>query len=154
MVAAPSAGILLYRRRDGLEVLLGHMGGPFWARKDARAWSIPKGEMTAGEEPLAAARREFAEELGVEAPAGEFTELGTFRYASGKLVTVFTAEADAFEVADPVFGTFEMEWPPRSGRMQSFPEIDDVRWVDVVDAREKLVVGQLPAIDALVTALS
>lgn len=151
MGAAPSAGILLYRRREGLEVLIGHMGGPFWARKDSRAWSIPKGEIEPGEDPLATARREFGEELGVAAPDAPLTELGTFAYSSGKLVTVFIAEAPEFEVAEPEFGTFEMEWPPRSGRMQRFPEIDDVRWIELRDARDKLVAGQVLALDALVT---
>lgn len=150
MGTAPAAGLLLYRERGGaLEVLIAHMGGPFWVRKDARAWSIPKGEFAPDEQPLAAARREFAEEIGVEPPDAEPVELGTFRYSSGKLVTVFAAEAPGFEVAEVRSNTFEVEWPPRSGRLRAFPEVDDARWVTVADAREKLVAGQVAALDAL-----
>ena len=149
MAGAPSAGILLYRRTaSGLEVFIAHMGGPFWARKDAHAWSIPKGEYTDSEDPFAAARREFREEIGVDAPDAAYAPLGAFRYSSGKTVTVFTAEAD-LELEQVVSNTFELEWPPRSGRKQSFPEVDDARWVPIADAREKLVAGQLPALDAL-----
>jgi predicted NUDIX family NTP pyrophosphohydrolase len=150
MVPAPSAGILLFRRAPhGLEVFIAHMGGPFWARKDARAWSIPKGELDPGEEPLAAARREFTEEIGAPVPGGEVTELGAFRYSSGKIVTVFAVEAPGFELDALESATFELEWPPRSGRIRSFPEVDDARWVPVSDAREKLVAGQVPVLDAL-----
>ena len=149
MAPAPAAGILLYRRApDGIEVFIAHMGGPFWSRKDERAWSIPKGEITAPEELLAAARREFREEIGVEAPDVDYTPLGDVRYSSGKVVTVFAAESD-LEVAEVVSETFELEWPRRSGRLQSFPEVDDARWVSLADARAKLVAGQLPALDAL-----
>ena len=124
MAPKPSAGLLLWRHgTSGVEVLIAHMGGPFWARKDSRAWTIPKGEFDAGESALQVARREFAEELGVEAPAGEPCELGTFRYSSGKTVTVFALEAPEFEVENLVSNTFEVEWPPRSGRMQEFPEV-------------------------------
>ena len=150
MPAAPSAGILLYRTgTDGLEVFIAHMGGPFWARKDDRAWSIPKGELESGEDAMATARREFAEELGVPAPDAEYRELGVFAYASGKTVTVFVAEVPGFEVAELVPGTFELEWPPRSGRRQLFPEVDRAEWVSVAEARRKLVAGQVPALDAL-----
>ncbi len=149
MAPAPAAGILLYRRAPGgLEVFIAHMGGPFWARKDARAWSIPKGEYTSPEEPFAAARREFREEIGVDAPDADYMPLGDVRYSSGKIVTVFAAESD-LEVTEVVSNTFEVEWPPRSGTMQSFPEIDDARWVPLDDARVKLVAAQLPALDAL-----
>jgi predicted NUDIX family NTP pyrophosphohydrolase len=149
MASAPAAGILLYRRGpEGVEVFIAHMGGPFWSRKDAHAWSIPKGEYSAPEEPFAAARREFREEIGVDAPDVEYVTLGDVRYSSGKVVTVFAAEAD-FEVAEVVSNTFELEWPPRSGKRQSFPEVDDARWVPLADARVKLVAGQLPALDAL-----
>jgi predicted NUDIX family NTP pyrophosphohydrolase len=145
----PSAGILLYRRgAEGLEVFIAHMGGPFWARKDDRAWSIPKGEFEPSEDPLAAARREFREEIGVEAPDLDYVSLGDVRYSSGKLVTVFAAESD-LEVTQVVSETFELEWPPRSGRIQAFPEVDDARWVALDAARAKLVAGQLPALDAL-----
>ena len=155
MPPAPSAGILLFRRSAGhVEVLIAHMGGPFWARKDARAWSIPKGELDAGEPELDAARREFAEELGVPVPDVPLSALGTFRYSSGKPVTVFAGEAPAFEVADFTPGTFEVEWPPRSGRLQSFPEVDAVRWVGLADAREKLVAGQVSMLDALEARLT
>ena len=149
MTPKPSAGILLYRHgTDGLEVFIAHMGGPYWARKDARAWSIPKGEFAAPEEPLAAARREFREEIGVDAPDVEYVALGDVRYSSGKVVTVFAAESD-FEIDGVVSETFELEWPPRSGMIQAFAEIDDARWVALGDARAKLVAGQLPALDAL-----
>lgn len=124
------------------------MGGPFWARKDARAWSIPKGEFAPPEDPLAAARREFREEIGVDAPDLEYVALGDLRYSSGKVVTVFAAESD-LEIARVVSDTFEVEWPPRSGRLQSFAEVDDARWVALEVARAKLVAGQLPALDAL-----
>jgi predicted NUDIX family NTP pyrophosphohydrolase len=150
MAPRPSAGLLLWRTAsDGIEVLIGHMGGPFWAKKSERAWSIPKGEFEEGESALEVARREFAEELGVAAPAGEPQELGTFRYSSGKAVTVFAQEEPSFEVTELVSNTFEMEWPPRSGRMRSFPEVDDVRWVPLAQARDLLVAGQVPALDAL-----
>jgi predicted NUDIX family NTP pyrophosphohydrolase len=144
-----SAGILLHRAGDAgdSQVLLGHMGGPFWARKDARAWSIPKGELLPGEDPLAAAAREFTEELGLPVPDGETVELDTLR-VSGKAVTVFALAAD-LDVTLLVPGTFAMEWPPRSGRMQEFPEIDRAEWFDLPTAREKIVKGQLPFLDRL-----
>ena len=149
MSPQPSAGILLYRHgADGLEVFIAHMGGPFWARKDERAWSIPKGEFAPPEQPLAAARREFREEIGVDAPDVEYAALGDVRYSSGKTVTVFVAESD-LEIAEVISETFEVEWPPRSGRLQAFPEVDDARWVSLAEARVKLVAGQLPALDAL-----
>jgi len=149
MAPQPSTGILLYRRgRAGVEVFIAHMGGPFWARKDQRAWSIPKGEFAGSEDALAAARREFREEIGVDAPDVDYLELGDFRYSSGKVVTVFAAESD-LEVGEVVSNTFEVEWPPRSGRIQAFAEVDDARWVSLPEARAKLVAGQLPALDAL-----
>lgn len=151
-MAAHSAGILLYRTTaSGLEVWLGHMGGPFWARKQERAWSIPKGEAEADEADLDVARREFAEEVGSPPPAVAYLELGTFRYSSGKTVTVFVGEAPAFDPTDVVSNTFEVEWPPRSGRLQSFPEIDEARWVGADAARTLLVAGQVAALDALIT---
>lgn len=145
-----SAGILLYRRSPGLEGFLGKMGGPFWARKDAAGWSIPKGLYT-DEEPLAAALREFAEEIGAPAPDAEYALLGEFRQPSGKRLTVFAAEADARFVAS---NTFEVEWPPRSGRMQQFPEIETAQWFDLDTAGEKLVKGQLPILERLLSAVS
>lgn len=145
-----SAGILLHRSgAEGVEVWIGHMGGPYWAKKQERAWSIPKGELEPGEEPLAAARREFAEELGVPAPDVGYRHLGEFRYSSGKLLHVFAAEARDFPPADLSFGTFALEWPPRSGRMVDFPELDRAGWVAVGRARDLLVAGQAPVLDAL-----
>lgn len=144
-----SAGILLYKRADAaLEVWIAHMGGPFWARKDAGAWSIPKGLYDDGEHPLAAAVREFEEEVGVPAPAVDYELLGEFRQPSGKVVTTFIGESDLV-VETIVSNLFSLEWPPRSGRMQEFPEIDDARWFPVAVAREKLVKGQVPILDAL-----
>lgn len=150
MRAVASAGILLYRHgAGGLEVFIGHMGGPFWARKDERAWSIPKGELDGDEDPFSAARREFAEEIGVAAPHAEYRPLGVFRYSSGKTVEVFAAEAPGFETGRISGGTFELEWPPRSGRLQSFPEVDRAEWMPVEAARTRLVAGQVPVLDAL-----
>lgn len=149
-----SAGTLLYRVRDGvLQVLLGHLGGPFWARKDDRAWSIPKGEYGPDEEPQAAAAREFAEELGHPLPGGELVELGTVRQSGGKRVTVFALAAD-FDAEAVVPGTFELEWPPRSGVLQSFPEIDRAAWFDAATARAKILAGQLPFLDRLLEHLA
>jgi len=148
-----SAGIMLYRRTgDELEVLLVHPGGPFWAKKDDGAWTIPKGLYEGGEEPEAAARREFAEETGY-APAGEMLALGSFRQPSGKRVTAFALEDD-FEPDELVSNTFEMEWPPRSGRRQSFPEIDRAGWFGIAAARVKLLEGQVPILEALLERLA
>jgi predicted NUDIX family NTP pyrophosphohydrolase len=148
-----SAGILLWRRREnGLEVFVAHMGGPFWARKDAAAWSIPKGEYDADEDALAAARREFGEEIGVPAPDHDYVLLGEFRQSSGKVVTAFTAQSE-FEVAEVHSNTFPVEWPPRSGRIQEFPEIDRAQWMTVADAAWRLVKGQVPLLDALAEAI-
>ena len=144
-----SAGILLYRIQPEPQVLIAHMGGPFWAGKDAGAWSIPKGEFTEGEGALDAARREFREELGIAPPDPPYAELGTFAYSSGKRVTVFVADGSGFSLDGLAFGEFELEWPPRSGRTASFPEVDRVEWTDTDAARERLVKGQRPAIDAL-----
>jgi predicted NUDIX family NTP pyrophosphohydrolase len=148
-----SAALLLFRHgTDGLEVLIAHMGGPFWARKDAGAWSIPKGEHTDGEEPLAAARREFAEEMGSPPPAGDVVALGTVRQSGGKTVTTFAVEGD-FDLDGFRSNTFELEWPRGSGRVQQFPEVDRAAWVSVAVAREKLVKGQVPVLDALLAHL-
>jgi len=134
-----SAGILLYRKVENrLEVLLVHPGGPFWAKKDAGAWSIPKGEYEEGDDPRAAALREFEEELGSALPAGtELVELGTVKLKSGKRITAFAAEGD-LDAETISSNTFEMEWPPRSGRMQAFPEVDRAGWFSIEEAREKL----------------
>ncbi|MBJ8340112.1 NUDIX domain-containing protein [Antrihabitans sp. YC3-6] len=145
-----SSGVMLYRvDADGeIRVLIAHMGGPFWARKDEHAWSIPKGEYV-DEEPEVAAVREFLEEMGSPVPDGELVDLGQFRQSSGKKITAFVLEAD-FDAAAIVSNTFELEWPPKSGRMQSFPEIDRAAWFDVPTARTKLVKGQIPILDRLV----
>lgn len=148
-----SAGLLLYRVSAGQpEVLIVHPGGPFWARKDDGAWSIPKGEYGIGDDPWAAAQREFAEELGIAPPDGPRTDLGEVRQAGGKVVMVFAVAAD-LDVTDARSNTFEMEWPPKSGRMQSFPEVDRVEWVSLEVARVKLLKGQLPILDRLLAAL-
>ncbi|RBY84422.1 NUDIX domain-containing protein [Blastococcus sp. TF02A-26] len=143
-----SAGVLLHRRGPaGPEVLLGHMGGPFWARKDDGAWSIPKGEHAADEDPETAARREFAEELGSPVPAADLVPLGELR-ASGKVLAVWAAEGD-LDATTCRSNTFSLEWPPRSGRVQEFPEIDRAAWFPLAQAREKLVRGQVPFLDRL-----
>ena len=148
--ASRSAGLLLYRRTGGsLEVLLGHMGGPFFARRDDGAWSIPKGEYTADEQPLDAARREFAEEFGTAPPSTDAAlALGEVRQRNGKVVTAWAVEAD-FDADAIVSNTFEIEWPPRSGRRQEFPEIDRAAWFDLDAARVKMIVGQDALLDRL-----
>ena len=147
-----SAGVLLHRGSgDLLEVLLGHPGGPFWARKDDGAWSIPKGEYGPDEDPWAAARREFAEELGCPVPVGPRADLGTVRQPSGKLLTVFAVAAD-LDAHDVRSNTFAMEWPKGSGRMCEFPELDRVAWLSVPDARVKLLKGQRAFLDRLIDA--
>ncbi len=145
-----SAGLLLFRERDDgtLEVLLGHMGGPFWARKEEGAWSIPKGELEPGEDPLAGARREFAEELGHPPPEGRALELGEIRQKAGKRVIAFAVRGD-FDPADIVPGTFDMQWPPRSGRTQTFPEVDRVAWFDLATAAAMIVRGQAELLERL-----
>lgn len=148
MPAKRSAGILLYRQGgSGIEVLLGHMGGPFWARKDAAAWTMPKGEYEQAEAPEAAARREFTEELGLPVPAGDLLPLGEVRQ-SGKTVTAWALAGD-LDPATVVPGTFELEWPPRSGRTQEFPELDRVAWFPLAEAGEKIVRGQRAFLDRL-----
>ncbi len=149
-MATTSAGILLYRRTAaGPEVLLGHMGGPFRAKKDDGGWSIPKGEHGTDEEPEAVARREFEEELGSPVPTGDWTPLGQLKVTSAKLLTVWAVEGD-LDATACVSNTFELEWPPRSGRMQEFPEIDRAAWFGVEEARAKLLKGQVPFLDRLV----
>ena len=149
-----SAGILLYRVTDAgeLQVWIAHMGGPFWARKDAAAWSIPKGEYEPGEDPFTVARREFEEEIGVPAPAADYAQLGVFRQPSGKVVTVFAANAD-LAVERVTSNTFDLEWPKGSGTIRQFPEIDDARWASIPEAREKLVKGQVAVLGALAELL-
>ena len=144
-----SAGVLLYRTRDGVvEVLIAHPGGPFWARKDNGAWSIPKGEYADGEDPWAAAQREFAEELGLSVPAGTRLDLGQLKQSGGKVVTAFAVSAD-LDVADARSNTFELEWPKGSGTLREFPEVDRVGWFSVAQARVKLLKGQLAFLDRL-----
>jgi len=143
-----SSGLLMYRYRDKtLEVFLVHPGGPFWARKDLGAWSIPKGEYRADEDPLAAARREFREETGLTAE-GPFRELTEIRQKGGKHVQAYALEGDA----DPEAirsNTFTMEWPPRSGERQAFPEVDRAGWFGLEEARRKILAGQQPLLDEL-----
>ncbi len=147
MAALRSAGLLMYRRRErDPEVLLVHPGGPFWRNKDAGAWSIPKGLYDANEEPLAAARREFEEETGCRVD-GAFVALGGFRQPGGKIVTAFAVEGD-FDATTLRSNAFSMEWPPRSGRQMSFPEVDRAEWFSPAAARVKLVKGQVPILDA------
>ncbi len=153
-MAQQSAGLLLYRRRDGrIEVFLVHPGGPFWARKDAHAWSIPKGELDSGEDALAAAKREFREETGLEPGAGPFVALAPCKQSGGKRVQAWAAEGDC-DAAAVRSNSFEMEWPPRSGRMQSFPEVDRAAWVPLAEAKGRLHKGQAPLIDQLEALLA
>lgn len=144
----------MFRRAGGrTEVLLAHMGGPFWARRDAAAWTVPKGEYEPDEPPVAAARREFLEELGLPAPEGVLVALGHVRQSGGKTVTAWAVEGDL----DPglvVPGTFEMEWPRGSGRMREFPEVDRAQWFPLNEAREKIVAGQRVFLDRLAQAVA
>jgi predicted NUDIX family NTP pyrophosphohydrolase len=152
-VAKRSAGILLYRIADGTrEVLLVHPGGPFFARKDAGVWSIPKGEYDEDEDPQASARREFEEETGTALPPGELIELGEVKQKGGKIVTAWAAEGD-LDAEAVSSNTFTMEWPPRSGSTAEFPEIDRAGWFEIETAREKLVAAQTEFLDRLVERL-
>lgn len=153
MAAKRSAGLLVFRRTDsGIEVLLGHMGGPFWAQKDAGAWSIPKGEHDSNETPQAAARREFSEELGLPPPDGELLDLGEVRQSGGKTVSAWAVEGD-LDPADVIPGTFELEWPRGSGNMRAFPEVDRVGWFALEAARAKVVTAQRTFLDRLAQRL-
>lgn len=144
-----SAGLLLYRVHDGVvEVLIGHPGGPFWARKDDGAWSILKGEYTDGEDPWAAAQREFEEEVGLRPPPGPRLDLGPVKQPSGKVLTVFAVRGD-LDITDAHSNTFELEWPRGSGQIKAFPEIDRLGWFSLSNARVKLLKGQLPFLDHL-----
>lgn len=150
---AISAGLLLYRRTaSGIEVLLVHPGGPFWAKKDEAGWSIPKGEIDPGEDHEAAARREFAEEVGA-VPAGPLLPLGQFKQSGGKTVVAFALEG-AFDPAALVSNTIEIDWPPRSGRRMTIPEVDRAAWVSLEEAAIKLHLGQRPIVAALRAALA
>ena len=152
-MAKRSAGILMYRRSSrGIELLLAHPGGPFWASKDQGAWSIPKGEYDDSEDALSAAKREFAEELGSALPARPFLDLGAIKQPSRKVITAFAVEGD-FDPATLVSNRFELEWPPKSGRKQSFAEINSVQWFSASEAREKIQPGQAEFIDRLLEYL-
>ena len=146
-----SAGILLWKRDKALRVLLVHPGGPFWAKKDLGAWSIPKGEYDEGEDALTVAKREFAEELGRK-PRGKCALLGAVRQKSGKVVTAFALEGD-FDVGKLKSNTFEMEWPRRSGKILTFPEVDRAQWFTTGQARQKINPAQAELIDRLIHAL-
>jgi predicted NUDIX family NTP pyrophosphohydrolase len=150
---ARSAGMLLYRLRDGRpEVLLVHPGGPFWARRDHGAWSIPKGEHADDEEPLACARRELEEELGSAPVIEDLVELGTIRQRAGKVVHAWAGRAE-FDPATLSSNTFEMEWPPRSGRRAEFPEVDRAEWFSPEEARERIIPAQAELVDRLLERL-
>jgi predicted NUDIX family NTP pyrophosphohydrolase len=147
-----SAGLLIYRWGDGgeLEVMLGHMGGPYWSRKDAAAWSIPKGQREEGEDALETARREFEEEIGRPPPDGEVVALGDVRQSGGrKIVEAWAIEGD-MDVSEIQSAGFEMEWPPRSGKLREFPEFDRAAWFDVDTARGHIVKAQAAFLDRLV----
>jgi predicted NUDIX family NTP pyrophosphohydrolase len=145
-----SAGLLVYRvsAAGDIEVLLVHPGGPFWARKDVGAWSIPKGEYDEGDDPAARAEEEFAEELGLRAPSGPRHDLGEVRQAGGKRVRAWAVLGD-LDARATTSNVFEMEWPPRSGEHRTFPEVDKAAWFSLDEARAKLLTGQLPLLDRL-----
>jgi predicted NUDIX family NTP pyrophosphohydrolase len=148
-----SAGLLLYRVVDGVvEVLIGHPGGPFWAKKDDGAWSIPKGEYVEGEDPWAAARREFEEELGKKPPEGPRIDLAPLKQPSGKVITAFAVRGD-LDLEGTFSNTFALEWPKGSGNVREYPEIDRVGWFPVTEARSKLLTGQRPLLDGLMEAV-
>jgi predicted NUDIX family NTP pyrophosphohydrolase len=148
-----SAGVLMYRRNgSGLEVFLVHPGGPFWARKDVGAWSIPKGEIEQGEAPLDAARREFAEETG-SAVSGSFVSIGFVRMRSGKVVHAWAVEGD-IDAANIRSNVFTLEWPPRSGRQREYPEADRAAWFSIPEARRRILAGQAPLLDQLSALLA
>src|SRR5262245_11543921 len=152
-MAKRSAGILMYRRSSaGIELLLAHPGGPFWAGKDQGAWSIPKGEYGEDEDALIAAKREFAEELGSPPPSRPFLDLGAIKQPSRKVIAAFAVEGD-FDPATLASNRFQLEWPPRSGRAQSFAEIDSAQWFTPSEAREKIQRGQAEFIDRLLESI-
>jgi predicted NUDIX family NTP pyrophosphohydrolase len=150
-----SAGLLLYREaadEPGIEVLLVHPGGPFWRNKDEGAWTIPKGEFTDDEDPLAAAKREFEEELGAKPPAGDYIQLKPIKQRNGKIVHAWATKGD-FDPAILRSNTFEMEWPPKSGHIKSFPEVDRAQWFAAEVAKQKLVFGQAALVDELLALI-
>ncbi len=149
-----SAGLLLYRFTEGtVEVLIGHPGGPFWARKDDGAWTIPKGEYAEDEDPWHAAHREFQEELGLSAPDGPRVDFAPVKQPGGKVITAFAVRAD-LDVTDAVSNTFDLEWPKGSGKVRQYPELDRVGWFSVAAARSKLLKGQQPLLDRLLDHLA
>ena len=151
-MAARSAGILMYRRTQGeLQFLLAHPGGRFWQRRDTGAWTIPKGEVDAGEDPEPAARREFREELGVDVTQA-LQPLGEIAQKAGKRVIAFALEGE-FDPAQLASNTFELEWPPRSGRLATFPEVDRVAWMNMAAARDKILPAQIPLLTRLAAAV-
>ena len=154
-MAKRSAALLLYRVAAGgaLEVLVAHMGGPFWAKRDARGWSIPKGEYSSGEDAVAAARREFTEEMGSPPPDGPLVPLGERRQPSGKVITTYAVAGD-FDLAGFRSNTFSLEWPRGSGQVQEFPEMDRAEWMTIERAAGMLVAGQVPILDDLRARLS
>ncbi len=151
-----SAGLLPFRitSQNVIEVFIVHPGGPFWSKKDDGAWSVAKGELEIGENPEVVAEREFAEEVGVEAPNGNRVDLGEIRQPSGKTVRVWAVESAIFEISEVASNRFEMEWPPKSGHMESFPEVDRAEWYQVSQARLKLLKGQVGFLDRLVEMLA
>ena len=150
MTKKNSAGLLLYRRRDELEVFLVHPGGPFWAKKDLGAWSLPKGELEEGEDPLATAIREFTEETSFPI-AGDFLRLTPLRQPSGKTIHAWAVEADC-DPAQLRSNPFSMEWPPKSGQQREFPEVDRAAWFTIAEARTRIIAGQAPFLDELVAS--
>jgi predicted NUDIX family NTP pyrophosphohydrolase len=152
MAKKVSAGLLPYRRRGELEVFLVHPGGPFWAKKDAGAWSLPKGEIGEGEDPLQAATREFSEETGLPID-GEFRRLEPVKQSGGKVVHAWAIEAD-FDPSQVRSNLFAMEWPPKSGKTQQFPEVDRVGWFNIPEARKRIIAGQRGFLDQLIAALA
>jgi predicted NUDIX family NTP pyrophosphohydrolase len=150
-----SAGLLAFKMsaQGPPEVLLVHPGGPFWKHKDSHAWSVPKGEYRTGDDPEREAEREFAEELGQPAPKGSRLELGSVHQSGGKVVRVWAVEVDDISVEDIQSNSFEMEWPPKSGRTVRFPEVDRAEWMTVPQARDRLVKGQVEFLDRLLDAL-
>lgn len=152
-MAVQSAGILVYRKTgNGIEVMLGHPGGPYWAKKDKGSWSIPKGVYKDNEAPLEAAKREFREEIGQACPEGEFIDLGSIKLASGKIISAWAIEGD-LDVSIIKSNLFELEWPPKSGQLQQYPEIDQANWYPIDKAPEKLHKGQSEFIGRLAEKL-
>ena len=150
MAKKTSAGLLLYRRRGVLEVFLVHPGGPFWAKKDAGAWSLPKGEFVEGDDPLAAAKREFTEETGFPID-GEFRRLDPLKQRSGKVIHAWAIEADC-DASQVRSNLFSLEWPPKSGQIQKFPEVDRAGWFSIPEARKQIIAGQVGFVDQLTSA--